>query len=230
MKLLSRKIYSFVILSTILIGSKSSVFDYTITQVPNPDNEVGKVSRVTATFYGDTDTSKGFTWYTTQTSMNSDLEVIEKSEIEPDFNNSFHFKGLNQQSTNSQEYVVHKAEAIGLKSNTEYQYRVGDAKLGLWSEVGTFETADGDGAFTFIDLADSQAMTEEEAILSSETFDKANKTVENSEFMILNGDIVNVGINENQWGWVLDHSKETLLNTTFVAAAGNHEGDSNAFF
>jgi len=41
-------------------------------------------------------------------------------------------------------------------------------------------------------------MTEEEAILSSETFDKANKTVEDSEFIILNGDIVDAGIKEEQ--------------------------------
>ena len=56
-------------------------------------------------------------------------------------------------------------------------YRVGDDSLDLWSDVGSFVTAEGDDKFTFINLTDTQAKTEEEAILSSETFAKASKTV-----------------------------------------------------
>jgi len=231
MKLFSKKAVSLVLLSVLIIGSNSSIASKEFAENPvfTSNVELGKVTRVTVTFYGDTETSKGFTWYTNQTSAHSDLEVTEKIDYASNFENAIKFVGNYQQSTNAPEYVVHKAEATGLKPNTEYQYRVGDAELGIWSEVGTFETADGDGKFTFIDLADSQAMTKEEAILSSETFDKANETVEDSEFMILNGDIVNAGTKEEQWGWVLDYSKEVLLNTTFVAAAGNHEEDLEAF-
>ena len=79
-------------------------------------------------------------------------------------------------------------------------------------------------------LTDTQAReAEEEAILSAETFAKASKTVEDSAFILGNGDIVDTGSKEDQWGWVLDHSKETLMNTTFASSAGNHDEDKNSF-
>ena len=53
------------------------IIDYTTTPIPNPDVPVGEVSRVIVSFYGDTKTSKGFTWYTSQASAGSDLQVIE---------------------------------------------------------------------------------------------------------------------------------------------------------
>ena len=65
--------------------------------------------------------------------------------------------------------------------------------MNLWSDVGSFDTADGDDEFTFINLTDTQAKTEEEAILSSETFATASKTVEDSAFILENGDIVDTG-------------------------------------
>ena len=80
------------------------------------------------------------------------------------------FTGNYQRSTNAPEFVIHKAEATDLKPGTEYMYRAGDASLDLWSDVGSFVTAEGDDEFTFINLTYTQAKTEEEAILSSETF------------------------------------------------------------
>ena len=140
------------------------IIDWTTTPIPNPNVEVGKVSRVVASFYGDTKTSKGFTWYTTQASAGSDVQVVEKTGPMPNFDNATKFKGNFQRSTSAPEFVVHKAEATGLKPGTEYQYPVGDASLNLWSDVGSFVTADGDDEFTFINLTDTQAKTEEEAI------------------------------------------------------------------
>lgn len=206
------------------------IVDYTQTSIPNPDVEVGKVSRVVVSMKGDTNTEKGFTWYTTQASANSDLQIIEKTDVEePDFENALTFTGSFSRSTNAPEYLVHKAQATGLKSGTEYQFRVGDASLDLWSDAGSFKTSDDDGKFTFIDLADPQAKTELEAELSADTFEKANNTVADSEFTIVNGDFVDAGINEEQWGWVLDAADDTLLNTTLVAAAGNHDEDPMAY-
>lgn len=204
--------------------------DYRKTTIPNPDVKVGEVSRVVLSFKGDTKTSKGFTWYTSQASANSDLQVIEKTnEKKPSFDGALKFKGTVQKSTNAPEFLVHKAEATRLKPDTEYQFRVGDATLDLWSKVGTFVTAGDDAKFTFFNVADSQAKTEEEAILSANTFKSAYKTVSNSDFMVLNGDIVDTGSKEEQWGWVLNHSDDVMLNTTFVACAGNHEDDPESY-
>ncbi|MFE3974421.1 MULTISPECIES: fibronectin type III domain-containing protein [unclassified Peribacillus] len=188
------------------------------------------VSKVTVTFNGNSTNSKGFTWYTSLDSKNSDLQVVKKPGVKkPDFKKALKFSGTQNISTNSQKEYVHKAEATGLKADTEYYYRVGDASLNNWSEVGTFTTAPKNGAFTFIDLTDTQAKTEDEAILSSETISKALDTVPNAEFMVHNGDLVDDGVKEEQWDWLLGHSQESLLNTTFAPSAGNHEDESYAF-
>ncbi len=206
------------------------IIDYTKTPIPNTEVEVGKVSRVVVSMKGDTKTEKGFTWYTSQASANSDLQIVEKTDLEePDFSNAFTFAGTYLRSTNAPEYVVHKVDATGLEPGTEYQFRVGDASLDLWSDAGSFNTADDDGKFTFIDLADTQAKTEIEAELSADTFEKASDTVKDSEFIIINGDIVDAGIIEEQWGWVFDAADSTLLNTTLVGVAGNHDEDPMSF-
>lgn len=198
--------------------------------VPDPAAPLGAVSKVTVTFNGDAYTRKGFTWYTTLASAGSDVQIVEQTDNAPDFTNAMTFEGRYSVSTNSPAEVVHKAEAVGLQPGTAYAFRVGDASLDLWSDAGSFETAAMDGAFTFIDLADSQAKSEEEAALSAGTFAKALKTVTGAAFMTINGDIVDTGLNEQQWDWLFGSAKDTLLNTTLVAAAGNHEEDLNSFY
>lgn len=203
-------------------GSKSTV-------IPDLRVPKGAVSKVTVTFNGDTATAKGFTWYTTRASANSHLEVVEKTGYAPDFSKAARFSGEYSVSTHSPSELFHKAEATGLKADTSYFFRVGDAALDIWSDVGTFQTAPESGAFTFIDLADPQAGTEDEAILSSQTIAKSLATVSTSKFLALNGDIVDAGLIEQQWDWVFGQARGSLLNTTVVAAAGNHEEDENSF-
>ena len=130
---------------------------------------------------------------------------------------------------NSPTELVHKAEATNLKPDTLYFFRVGEASSNTWSKTGTFRTAPKTGAFTFIDLADTQAKEEDEAILSSETLDKALATIPNAQFVVHNGDIVDKGVKEEQWNWLLGHSQSSLLNTTIVPSAGNHEDENFAF-
>ncbi|APB72452.1 phosphohydrolase [Paenibacillus peoriae] len=188
------------------------------------------ISKVTATFYGDTKVSKGFTWYTSKLFTKSTVQVIKKTASEADFTSALTFEGTSSPSTNSAEELVHKAVATGLQADTAYYYRVGDAARGIWSETGTFQTAPKSGEFTFIDLADTQAKSEDEAILSSQTLEKALQTVGNAQFVVHNGDIVDTGTKEEQWDWLLGHSQKSLLNTTIVPSAGNHEDENYAFY
>ncbi|MDM5295124.1 metallophosphoesterase family protein [Peribacillus simplex] len=223
MKKTSKKLIS-VALTLSIVGGYGSTLSLAAAD-SNPD-----VSKVTVTFNGNSTNSKGFTWYTSLDSKNSDLQVVKKTGVKKsDFKKALKFSGTQNISTNSQKEYVHKAEATGLKADTEYYYRVGDASLNNWSEVGTFTTAPKNGSFTFIDLTDTQAKTEDEAILSSETISKALDTVPNAEFMVHNGDLVDDGAKEEQWDWLLGHSQESLLNTTFAPSAGNHEDESYAF-
>ncbi|GBF33879.1 purple acid phosphatase [Desulfocucumis palustris] len=189
----------------------------------------GAISKVTVTFHGDTATSRGFTWYTGPASTGSQLEVVEKSGSTPDFSKAVKFSGRQSDSTNSPGELVHKAEATGLKANTAYFFRVGDPVLNIWSDTGTFRTAPGSGAFTFIDLADPQPGTEEGAVLSSQTIAKSLEAVGNAEFLVVNGDFVDAGGVEKLWDWLLGHSGKSFLNTTIMPVAGNHDQDENSF-
>ena len=198
--------------------------------IPDPNAPLGSVSKVTVTFTGNTASTKGFTWYTTLASAGSDLQIVKKTADTADFSNAACFSGAYTLSTNSPMELVHKAEAAGLLPGTEYFYRVGDAALNLWSEPGVFATVKADGAFTFVNLADSQAKAEDEAILSAQTFEKAMNVISDAAFLSINGDIVDTGMNESQWDWLLGHSQKTLMNTTIVPVAGNHDEDKNSFY
>ncbi|WP_193726926.1 S-layer homology domain-containing protein [Paenibacillus guangzhouensis] len=219
----AKKTYQFVIRA---VSGRTNSAPVIVTNLQVP------VSKVTVTFKGDPTTAKGFTWYTPLASEGNDLQVIEAASVKggaPDFALAAEFKGRSYVSTNSGTERVHKAEATGLKANTSYYFRVGDAALNSWSEVGTFQTAPVNGAFTFIDLADTQAKTEDEAILSAETLAKSMATVPDVKFVLHNGDIVDTGTKEEQWNWLLGHSQSSLNNITIVPAAGNHEDKNYAF-
>ncbi|MGL5381294.1 fibronectin type III domain-containing protein, partial [Clostridium sp.] len=197
----------------------------------------GPISKIVTTMYGDTTSTKGFTWYTDTTIESTDLEVVEKVDGQVNFENSFKFKGENYLSTNStnpdnslkKEELVHKAVATGLKEDTTYYFRVGDSSKNIWSKTGSFKTAPKSGEFTFINMADPQAKTEDECKLSAETIEKAFKVVPNAEFLSINGDFVDKGYEEKQWNWLLGYSQDNLLNTTLVPVAGNHEEQTNTF-
>ncbi|WP_246310925.1 S-layer homology domain-containing protein [Paenibacillus xylanilyticus] len=209
-------------------GSSDLYFDMELKALA--DAPAIDISKVTATFYGDAKSSKGFTWYTPLASTNSNVQVVKKQEGTPDFNMAQSFSGEAIISRNSPGERVHKAEATGLDADTSYYYRVGDESIGLWSETGEFQTAPVDGEFTFIDLTDTQAKDEEEAILSAATLSKALDTVPDAEFVVHNGDVVENGTSEQEWNWLLGHSQNDLMRTTIVPSAGNHENKNYAFY
>lgn len=218
-------------------GSAVSVQQATPTKpwtlVADPTAPLGSVSKLAITMGPDAATSRGFAWYTTRASIASDLQMVEipagKAKSAPDFTKAVVYRGRTSESAESMTELAHKVEVTGLKPGTRYAFRAGDAKAGLWSSTGTFTTASETGGFTFIDIADTQAKTEDEAELSSQTLDKALAMVPNASFIALNGDLVDTGANEKQWDWFLGKSGAALSNMTFVPAAGNHEEDASSF-
>lgn len=188
------------------------------------------INRVTVTFNGDTTTAKGFTWYSVVDSVYSDLQVVELKDIQPDFTSAQHFIARSSVAKNSSNDKMYKAEATNLKPDTSYYFRIGNESLNSWSDVGTFRTAQVSGAFTFIDLTDTQAKNEDEADLSAQTIAKAMTTIPNANFFLHSGDIVDNGTKEEQWKWLLGHSQPSLMNITIAPAAGNHEDKNYGYY
>jgi len=235
-------ILSLGLISCQVIGLNSvALASSKVIRVADSAAPIGVVTKVMVTFNGDTTTSKGFTWYTSMASINSDLQVVEKKSHKVDFTKGKSFIGTSAIPSNNTATAppagtttaklefLHKAEATGLKPNTTYYYRVGDASLGLWGNTSTFQTAPKKGAFTFIDLADPQAKSYDEAQLTASTFKTALTTVPKSKFIIANGDLVDDGTKEYEWDWLFNNIGQSFLNTTFAPVAGNHEEDASTF-
>lgn len=186
------------------------------------------IQKVTVTFYGDAKSSKGFTWYTDLGSTDSDLQVIEKTASTPDFSRSATFTGTEYISHNSSEEVVHKAVAVGLKSNTAYYYRVGDASMNIWSNPAVFMTAPENGPFTFIDISDTQMADQAGAKIVSDTMSEALHIFGDSRFIINNGDVIDNKA-ESQYSLLLGNAQSIFMNTTFMPAPGNHDIGNSCF-
>lgn len=180
------------------------------------------IKKVTVTFYGDAKSSKGFTWYTDLSSKGSDLQVVEKTVSTPDFSRSVTFDGTEYLSHNSSKEYVHKAVAVGLKSNTAYYYRVGDASLNIWSNPAVFTTAPENGAFTFIDISDTQMADQAGAKIVSDTMSEALHIFGESRFIVNNGDVIDNKA-ESQYNLLLGNAQSIFMNTTFMPVPGNHD-------
>lgn len=122
----------------------------------------------------------------------------------------------------------YKALAVNLKPNAQYYYQVG-SETGGYSEVGTFKTSGSIGEeFSFLHYTDTQNLWSNEHIIDeaaygASTLEEALKTAPNADFVVHTGDIVEIAQSEDEWVDLLEKSKKSLLNTTLVAASGNHD-------
>ena len=210
-------------------GASNSLMSASVAATPKATSIPEKI---TVTINGDSLTTKAFTWYTDKSITGSQVQVVKKTSSSPDFTNATEFNGSAKASNNaslsenvaSKDEVMHISTATGLSADTQYWFRVGDKTTSSWSNVGTFKTSPtGNKAFSFIALTDTQAADASEATISANTIEQALKTVNNAEFIVHTGDIVETGGTESQWDWLLNDSTNSLLNTTIMPAAGNHE-------
>lgn len=182
----------------------------------------GEVSRVSVTINGDSATSRGFCWYTDE-KAGTDVQV---SKAGTDLTKAEIVSGV---SYKAMDKYVHKAVVDTLKPNTKYQYRVGDSKTGVWSDVGYFTTPSKtkDDA-NFIVYADVQASNEENFQAAANVLQVAVDTMPNYEFAVGLGDFVNDCTNE-EWDSYFRNFSFMNMNTTIVPVAGNHEGNLQWF-
>ena len=177
--------------------------------------------RINVTMYGDTQTQRGFTWYTEKPS-DATVQIVDALDYAASgFKSALTFTGS---VSVFQDYYCHKVVATGLEPGTEYKYRVGSVDNDVWSVVGTFVTDDGDDSFSFIALADVQASSYENFYQASLVMDAAMEFTPDAEFVINLGDFVNDCTNE-EWNWYGETFEKANTNLTLVPVAGNHEGN-----
>ena len=116
---------------------------------------------------------------------------------------------------------------VQLEAGQDYWYRVGtssDAYGQLWSEPVLLQGDGSEEGFTFINVADSQGSTESDYAHYNSALAQAQDTFSDAAFVTHLGDLVDDGINENYWTWVLD--TDEMQSMPVIPVAGNHEARS----
>lgn len=213
MKKISKKILAVVLCLTFVFGVSS--------MATSAEGTTDVIKRVSCTFNGDSQTSRGFCWYTLEYS-DADVQIVKTAE----FNGSF--AGADTYSSDNvyihRDQYCHKVTVSDLEPGTSYTYRVGDKNQDLWSDAGTFVTDDGDDSFSFISIADVQASSDENFAQAANTIKGAMATLPGSEFTVNLGDFVNDCTNE-EWDWYFKNFAVSNMATTLAPAAGNHDGN-----
>lgn len=169
-------------------------------------------TRISVTVNGDTASSRGFCWYTSQ-------QTDTKIEIE----------GLAAGSYTVEDAVceewdgnwMHKLVVSGLTKGTSYRFRVGDGTT--WSEWGTFTTDDGDNKVSFINIADVQAGNLENFEKGAAVLSAAFTKLPTADFVSNCGDFTNDSTNE-EWDFYDTAFGAMNRNYTIVPVSGNHDG------
>ena len=152
------------------------------------------------------------------TAVTADSEQVQKAKVK-----------LNLVLVTTYDIVEaerHTAQ-VTLDKGQDYWYRVGtsSAEYGeLWSEPVLLQGDGNTDGFTFINVTDSQGSTESDYDHYNEVLAQAEETFSDAAFITHLGDMVDDGINEDYWSWVLD--TDEMQSLPVMPVAGNHEARS----
>lgn len=198
-------------------------------------------TQVTMTLGADSENSRNFRWYTGLNIDSGTVQVATDSGFssivaEKDASREEVVKPKTRMNLGlittygTQEAAKYSASVTGLDDGATYYYRVGDKDANLWSAAYQFtagDATDGDDAFTFINVNDSQGMVESDYDVYLNTLAQADATFPTAAFTIHAGDFVDDGANEDYWTWALDDANGVAQGMAMTPAAGNHEAKSD---
>ncbi|MNI14411.1 Alkaline phosphatase precursor [compost metagenome] len=187
------------------------------------------------TFKGDGRTSRAFTWFTNDPDVEGIVQIAQGTEanaLEDTASLISTYQVTSSEITNSngKDKAVHKAEVTGLQPGHTYVYRVGSGRSEEWSEAYTFTTEkDNDNHFTFINVTDSQGVTEADFGLWGKTLNQAFSVFPDAKFIVHNGDLTEEPDNEAAWSFFMNKAQGRLAQVPLMPVTGNHdEVDKNA--
>lgn len=210
--------------------------------VPLSQENLRLPSNIAVTFGEDSATTRNISYVTKYSVTNTDIQIVPYSK-NPDFSkgSTVKFKAETSCEIDAErehaaidlgfigiiyhpdEVNRHTIKLSGLKADTKYCYRIGDAEKGWWSDTGVIDTADNGTSFSFLHVTDPQSVTEKQykegwAATLSTAF--ANH---NADFIINTGDLVDNGRDFKEWQRMFNSASDTLMNTVMMTASGNHE-------
>lgn len=177
---------------------------------------------------GSDETERGFSWYFADSGTGV-FTYTEASKLVdgamPEDAISIEAEGV---LANENEEYSYQVELCDLKPSTEYAYQL--TNRDVVSDVIRFTTGE-DGDFSFVLLGDIQVDHQDKTHydLWENTLQilDTSEVFEGSSFLLSAGDQVDYGIDELDYGVLLDH--DILNGVTFVPTIGNHDRNSTAF-
>ena len=176
--------------------------------------------RISCTVNGDTQTERGFSWFTTSKTDTQIKLYIDGVDVTDTVTIS------DAECTVFSAYYSHHLTVSDLTPGTTYTYTVGDGET--WSDEGTFTTDDGDDSVSFIVYADVQASSVQNFSVAANAVLEAFSTVSDAEFMINLGDFTNNSTN-SEWNYYAEEFDAISLLSTLVPVAGNHDSSWSWF-
>ena len=211
-------------------------------EVPLSQKNLRLPSHIAVTLGEDAATERYINYYTKYSITDTDVQIVPYSE-NPDFSKGsivaakietkcdvetlrewpaidLGFIGI---IYHKEDVNRHYVRISGLEPDTKYCYRLGDAEKGWWSEVGVIDTADNSDSFSFFHMTDPQSTTEKQY---NEVFAPAVELAfknHDADFILGTGDYVDDGRSFIQWQRMFNSATDSLMDTAFMTAAGNHE-------
>ncbi|OBZ12541.1 metallophosphoesterase family protein [Bacillus sp. FJAT-26390] len=182
---------------------------------------------IVTTFKGDPMTSRAFTWHSGSRQAASVVQLMkEDASLGWDDERVMTFTGTSSSVDigGGATQAVHKAEAAGLEPGTAYRYRVGSGEAKGWSDAAVFETEPEKlDSFSFINVTDSQGVTEQDFDLWGNTLNKAFATFPSAAFIVHNGDLTEDPEDEQAWTSLFAKASKWVSQFPFMPVTGNHD-------
>ncbi|QKS46529.1 metallophosphoesterase family protein [Paenibacillus cellulosilyticus] len=190
---------------------------------------------IVTTFNGDASEARSFAWTTDDPEAASVLQLVPGTDAAKlDTNDVISFQGRTELlNIGDDKLGTHKAEAVGLTPDTTYTYRVGSGDAKGWSAPMTFTTAAADetenssenqsSSFTFLNLADSQGVTEQDFKLWGDTLNKAFELYPDSRFVIHNGDFTENADDADGWRYLFEQAMPWAASIPLMPVVGNND-------
>ncbi|WP_224753487.1 purple acid phosphatase family protein [Paenibacillus terricola] len=182
---------------------------------------------VVTTFKDNPAEARAFAWSTDDSEAASVVQLMPGSEASA-WNTDVVLTFQGQTTLleiNGNKIGTHKAEATGLMPSTTYTYRVGSGEAQSWSVPAQFTTAalDDTSSFTFLNLADSQGVTEPDFKLWGNTLNKAFELYPNARFVIHNGDFTENADDPDGWRYLFEQAMPWAASIPIMPVVGNND-------
>ena len=209
-------------------GAKGTeTFDYgtPLKEYTDAEKVAYKPTSLTVTLYDSENSVYGFTWNTQSEPLRPVVQVQKGNSLTDTCEE--YFATVEQASSfneNDEEitYYIVKAE-ISLESEQTYSYRAYDKYVDVGTEVATFTARDTKTtSFSFAHISDSQA-TFGKGYGGSYFAQTLSQIVDNNDFLLHTGDVVEYSKYEYEWKSMLDDNFSYLSKIPVMAISGNHE-------